>query len=123
MLQKIAEMVRSCELCRKLAWVPLEPLMRSEFPSRLSERVGSDLFYFKDCWYLLLVDYYSCYIEVAMLKELYSLVTIDHTKSIFARHGIPELLVSENGPQYSSIEFQRFVTGYGFKHITSLPKH
>ena len=58
-----------------------------------------------------------------MLKELNSLETIGHMKSIFARHGIPELLVSDNGPQYSSIEFQKFVIDYGFKHITSSPKH
>ena len=69
------------------------------------------------------MDYYSRYIELALLKELNSLETIDHMKSIFARHGIPELLISDNGPQYASKEFKEFSTTYGFKHVTSSPKH
>ena len=44
-------------------------------------------------------------------------------KSIFARHGIPEFLVSDNGQQYTSAEFAEFAKNYGFKHITSSPYH
>ena len=47
---------------------------------------------------------------------------IQHTKSIFARHGIPQEVVSDNGPQYSSLEFLQFVDSYGFKYTTSSPK-
>ena len=46
-----------------------------------------------------------------------------HTKSIFARHGIPEILVSDNGPQHSSSLFAEFAKAYGFKHVTSSPYH
>jgi len=42
-------------------------------------------------------------------------------KSIFARHGIPELCVSDNGPQYSSEEFAEFMRECHCQHITSSP--
>ena len=44
-------------------------------------------------------------------------------KSIFARHGIPQELISDNGPQYSSREFTDFAKEYGFVHTTSSPQY
>ena len=48
-------------------------------------------------------------------------VVVTHLKSIFTRHGIPETLVSDNGPQYSSMEFKEFSKEYELNHITSRP--
>ncbi|XP_033733604.1 uncharacterized protein K02A2.6-like [Pecten maximus] len=42
-------------------------------------------------------------------------------QSIFARHGIPETVVSDNGPQYTSEVFVKFAKEYGFCHETSSP--
>ncbi len=39
-----------------------------------------------------------------------------------ARYGIPERGVSDNGPQYSSSEFQDFAKKYEFEHV-SLDTH
>ena len=44
-------------------------------------------------------------------------------KPIFARHGIPDVLVSDNGPQYASQEFKDSATAYDFRHVTSSPHH
>jgi len=123
MSQQIAEMVRQCEQCRKHASVQQAPLLRSEFPSRPWEKLGSDLFYYKEKWYLLVVDYHSRFVEIALLDQLTSATVINHMKSMFARHGVPELVVSDNGTQYSSEEFDMFAKTYGFTHITSSPKH
>ena len=40
---------------------------------------------------------------------------------MFARHGIPEVLRSDNS-QYVSHEFSEFAKAYGFQHITSSPR-
>ena len=42
-------------------------------------------------------------------------------KNLFARHGIPETVVSDNGTQFSSTEFQDFATSWNFSHVTSSP--
>ena len=48
---------------------------------------------------------------------------ICHTISIFARHGIPQEVRSDNGPQYSSSAFSKFAQEYGFSHVTSSPRY
>ena len=47
--------------------------------------------------------------------------TINHLSSIFARHGYPEELLTDNGPQFSSREFADFAASLGIKHSTSSP--
>ena len=70
---------------------------------------------------MLIVDYYSRFIEIALLKRTTAEEVIRHTKSIFARHGIPEVVVSDNGPQFSSDAYQQFAKEYHFTHKTSSP--
>ena len=41
----------------------------------------------------------------------------------FSRHGIPEKLRTDNGPQYSSREFTSFCHTYGIEHHTSSPRY
>ena len=48
---------------------------------------------------------------------------ITHQKSIFARHGIPQALMSDNGPQYATAAFDHFAHKYGFTHIMSSPMY
>ncbi|XP_014679608.1 PREDICTED: uncharacterized protein K02A2.6-like, partial [Priapulus caudatus] len=49
--------------------------------------------------------------------------TIKSIKSIFARHGTPETVFSDNGLQYASQEFQQFAKDYNFAHATSSPRY
>ncbi|KAG1940203.1 protein NYNRIN-like [Pimephales promelas] len=42
-----------------------------------------------------------------------------HMKGFFARHRIPQCVVSDNGPQYDCEEFKEFAKHYGFRHVTS----
>ena len=44
-------------------------------------------------------------------------------KSIYARHGIPEVLVSDNGPQFSAEIFTQFAQNFDFQHQTSSPNY
>lgn len=65
---------------------------------------------------VLVIDYYSNYPEVAQLTNTSAQSVIIHMKSFFARHGIPQCVVSDNGPQYNCVEFREFAKQYGFQH-------
>lgn len=70
----------------------------------------------------MVVDYFLRYPEVVKLSSTTSASIISVLKSIFSRHGIPEIVRSDNRPQYASAEFLAFASSYGFQHITSSPK-
>uniref|UniRef100_A0A3B3CMJ2 Integrase catalytic domain-containing protein n=1 Tax=Oryzias melastigma TaxID=30732 RepID=A0A3B3CMJ2_ORYME len=61
------------------------------------------------------------YIEVAHLNVASAGTVIAALKDVFGRHGVPETVVSDNGPQYSSDLFKDFSRDYGFSHVTSSP--
>ncbi|XP_064613316.1 uncharacterized protein K02A2.6-like [Liolophura sinensis] len=82
-----------------------------------------DLFEWKKNSYLVVVGYYSRFIEIAYLTSTTSVRVIEHLKSIFSRHGIPELVASDNGPQFSSGDFAKFGDKYGFRHTISSPHY
>ncbi|KAJ8359388.1 hypothetical protein SKAU_G00159130 [Synaphobranchus kaupii] len=82
---------------------------------------GMDLFHLKGKDYLVVIDYYSNFPEMALLANTSSACVITHTKSIFARHGIPHTVVSDNGPCFSSREWHEFAEQYDFNHVTSSP--
>ena len=65
-----------------------------------------------------MVDYYSRYVEVEKLDDTKSRTVVNHTKSIFARHGIPSV---GRSPQYSAQEYQKFSKEWKFEHQTSSP--
>ena len=86
--------------------------MPSPFPNRPWEKVETDIFEWRNSSYLLVIDYYSRYIEVAKLSSMTSQNIVQHLKSLFARHDIPETVVSDNGPQYSAAFFKSFSEQY-----------
>ena len=85
------------------------------------------MFEWKGHSYLLVVDYYSRFIEIAKLSNTKdgtsSTEVVRHLKSIMARHGIPAELISDNGPQFSADVFTEFTKTYGISHNTTSPRH
>ena len=121
--QSIQDLVANCHTCAKVRPTPTEPLMPSSFPSRPWERVATDLFTHDGQSYVLVVDYFSRWIEVRPLDGQTSSDIIHRLKSIFATHGIPDIVMSDNGPQYSSEQFLNFAQSYEFTHVTSSPRY
>jgi transposase InsO family protein len=117
--QQIEEMVKRCEACIMEQPQPKEPLIPSEFPERPWQKLAMDLFYLNKEWFLVVTDYYSRYPELAALDKLNSSAEIRHCKAIFARHGVPETVVSDNGPQFQPLKTR----DYGFSHVTPSPKY
>ena len=113
--------IKNCHECCKHQKQHAEPLCPSPLPDLPFQKVGTDLFEWEGKQYLLVVDYYSRFVEIAKLAGSTATEVITHTKGIFARHGIPELVISDNGPQYSSAAYTQFARDYGFRHVTSSP--
>ena len=118
---EVKDFIARCNTCCLERVNKSEPMIPSTYPDRPWQVVGTDLFKFRGSDYLLIVDYYSRYIELALLTTTCSNQVILHMKSVFARHGIPEIVRSDGGPQYVSHEFGKFAQLYGFEHVTSSP--
>jgi len=117
------DLVQQCGTCALHRDNKPEPLIATPLPDRTWQIVATDLFQMRGMDYLIVIDYYSRYVEVAaMTKTTRSSEVIRALKSIFARHGIPEQVRSDNGPQYDSAEFSHFAKEWGFKHVTSSPR-
>lgn len=120
---QIGQMVEKCELCQKHRSQLKEPLMPTPLPDRPWQKVGMDLFEWSKRDYLLVIDYFSRYIEIAELKSTSAEVTIRAIKDVFARHGTAEFVITDNGPQFSSSVFREFAKENNFMHITSSPRY
>ena len=86
-------------------------------------KVGTDMYMYKKATHLLVVDYTISYVEINKLAPTTSPDVILHLASIFTIHGIPETVVSDNGPHYASYEFARFAIEECFTHCTSSPRY
>ena len=92
-------------------------------PNRPWQKVCSDLFELQKEHFLVCVDYYSDFIEVDKIYDKKGKSVISKLKSQFARHGIPNQVVSDNGPPYHSKELAEFSKEYEFEHKTSSPRY
>ncbi|XP_021374310.1 uncharacterized protein K02A2.6-like [Mizuhopecten yessoensis] len=118
----IEDTVSNCSLCaehQKLQGA--EPLRPTPTPDLPYSHVGCDIFEFESRKYLLLVDYYSKYIDAVKLVSETTTSVIEVMKSVFACHGLPRKLRSDNGPQFTSAEFKKFCQTNEIIHETSSP--
>lgn len=119
---QIQKVVLACEKCQMdRPSQRKEPLVPSVIPERPWAKVAVDFAEFKGQKYLVLVCYYSRYIEIAHMDKTDAYSVVCKLKSIFARFGVPEQLVTDNGPPFGSKEFKEFVRWYEMEHITTSP--
>ncbi|XP_046736586.1 uncharacterized protein K02A2.6-like [Diprion similis] len=125
MSNQIKQKISECPLCLKYAKSQnREPLKSHEIPNLPWNKIGSDIFELKGKTYLMLIDYFSEYPEIAELKgSVTSHLIITETKEIFSRHGIPLTMISDGGTQFTSKEFEQFTKEYEFVHIASSPTY
>ena len=122
MSSEIEELVSSCATCLEHRnYQQKEELIQHDIPSSPWMKVGLDLFTLKSKKYMLIVDYYSKYIEICLLPDTSSPTIIKYMKSIFARHGIPKTVISDN--PFDTAEFKKFQREWDFKLTTSSPYH
>ena len=122
MSAEIADIVSACSTCQEHRnYQQCEELLNHEVPREPWIKVGADLFTLKRKNYLLVVDYFSKFCKISLLADTSSPTIITHMKSIFACHGIPKLVVSDN--QLDTKEFKNFQKEWDFKLTTSSPHY
>ena len=61
--------------------------------------------------------------RVHIVNSTTSTATVCKLREIFAQHGLPDIFVSDNASNFTSEEFETFMTKNGIIHITSAPYH
>ena len=120
----VKDFVFKCDVC--LAYrtsQTKEPLLQHEVISRPWAKLAADLCDFNGHTLLVVSDYFSGFIEVSRLQAVTTQAVVRELKTIFARFGVPETLVTDNGSQFASREFKAFAESWSFNHITTSPRY
>ena len=123
--KQIENLVRCCATCKEHQTRPAgAPVHPWEHPTSPWQRVHIDFAGpMKGETFLLLVDAYSKWLEVVKVKSVSSQNTICELRKIFATHGLPEMIVSDNGTAFTSQEFSEFLSRNGVVHVKTAPYH
>ncbi|GFR75040.1 Pol polyprotein [Elysia marginata] len=73
--------------------------------------------------HLVIVDAHSKWMDVCVMSKITASDTIFHLRSVFTSHGLPDTIVSDNGPTFTSQEFQDFMRYNNIHHIRTAPYH
>ena len=120
---EIADLIATCDTCIKNSSTKHQPMVESELPSRPWEVLGADLFQFDNENYLVVIDYYSKWIEAVPVRTQTSGSVIRALKHIFAMFGYPDIIRSDNGPCFNCKEFREFAKSCLFTLNTSSPHY
>ncbi|XP_058828320.1 uncharacterized protein K02A2.6-like [Topomyia yanbarensis] len=121
----IEEMVRNCSYCQSTRAEPAKvPTHCWESPSRPFDRIHVDFAGpFKNTYFIVLVDAYTKWPEVRIFNNITTTTTIQVCREYFATYGIPSVMVSDHGVQFTSEEFQKFLKMNGVYHKMGAPYH
>ena len=120
----IEDRVRSCTECAKVQNMPVSaPLHPWPWANLPWQRIHIDFAEKDGQHFLIVVDSHSKWLEVVPMTSTTSSKTIVELRRMFAAYGLPVELVSDNGPQLVSDEFETFLKRNGVKHTLSPPYH
>ncbi|XP_064488450.1 uncharacterized protein K02A2.6-like [Ornithodoros turicata] len=94
------------------------PTLSHDVPALPWQRVGMYLSTYDGQQYVVMVDYYSFYFEVQKLKKTAATSIVNFCMRTLATHGLPITLVTDNGPPFSSKEFDDILRRMQVRHIT-----
>ena len=121
----IEKSVRLCQACQANQSLPPQvPLNPWKWPSKLWSLLHLDFAgHFENEMFLVLVDAHSKWIEISVTHGSTSSIVIRHLQNTFARFGLPDTIVTDNGTCFVSTEFEAFLKSNGIRHVMSTPYH
>ena len=126
---QLKELVTNCTICLTYSAVnckdsrQIGPGLVQELPTKPWVKLATDIFMFDSHNYLLVVNYISRFPVICQLTCMTAKVVTEHLKAIFSELGVPDVLVSDNGPCYTGEYFKAAMNKLGISHITSSPHH
>ena len=119
----IENLAKACIPCQEQkSNPPVAPLHPWAWPTTPWKRIHIDFAGpFLNKMFLIVVDAHSKWPEVIQMSSTTSSKTIDVLRTLFARYGLPEQVVSDNGTQFTSDGFAQFLKSNGVKHIRTAP--
>ena len=116
--------IEACDFCQKHRRKQhAEPMKPSQLPAGPWQKIGADLCEEKGKQYLVVVDYFSRWIEIIPLTLTTCDIVLKELKAIFARFGIPNEIRSDGGPQFTAHEFAKYCNDNDINHTMSSPRY
>ena len=121
----IEQLVSNCTACQSSRSLPpVAPLHPWSWPDRPWSRLHIDYAGpISNHMLLVVVDSFSKWIEVLPVKTASASITIEKLRTLFATHGIPETIVSDNGTPFVNALMEQFLKANGVRHVTAAPYH
>uniref|UniRef100_A0A1I8GN44 CCHC-type domain-containing protein n=1 Tax=Macrostomum lignano TaxID=282301 RepID=A0A1I8GN44_9PLAT len=118
--------VQSCLACQATSPKTTNPppLQPSQLPDGAWLVLGMDFYGpVQDKMLLVTTDLYSKFPEINIVSSTSAEAVLPHLKTLFSRYGIPQEIISDNGPPFNSAEFHNFLAEHGVKHRRICPLH
>lgn len=122
--KEVERLVKKCKSCTIVSALdPPEPLRSTRMPERPWVDLAADFVGPLPSGdnLLVIVDYFSRFIEVIVMRQTTATLTVKAFHETFCRFGMPESLKTDNGPQFKSDEFKKFCDLYGIKIRKTTP--
>ncbi|XP_058041463.1 uncharacterized protein K02A2.6-like [Ahaetulla prasina] len=123
--REISDRVGRCQVCQESRPLPpTAPVLEWEKPQGPWSRIHIDFAGpFHGQTFLIVVDAFSKWLEIILMKSTTTGAVISALKHLFATHGLPDTLVSDNGPQFTAALFEGYLAEEGIRHALSAPFH
>ncbi|CAH8624674.1 unnamed protein product [Dicrocoelium dendriticum] len=123
--RQLEQLAKSCGNCATASRAPPKTELRSwPKPTKPWSRVHVDFAGpINGQNFLIVVDAYSKWPEVFLMRSTKTSATVSRLRQIFSRFGCPETLVTDNGAQFTSATFMEFCQRCAIKHLRSPPFH
>ena len=119
----IRQMVRQCQKCQEQQPEAISARLQPwKWPSSPWNRIHIDRAGpFLNSMFFIIVDSHTKWVEGFQAPSTSSTITIQCLQTTFARFGLPQTIVSDNGSSFTSTEFQQFVKANGINHVVTAP--
>lgn len=119
----LLNLIQSCKVCQTFQKSKVkEKLVSHSIPDVPFFKIGMDFAEFWGKNYLVVIDYYSRWLEVFQVNNKDSEVVIKYCKELFAKFGVPSEVIADNNP-FGSYSFKKFAEKWGFKVTNSSPHY